>query len=50
MNGQYDLPLGLRWAGTFSAQTGDWYRRTAQMRNADTTTVTHQRGESSRAL
>src|SRR5262249_11447155 len=40
LSGQYDLPMGFRWAGTFSAQTGAWYSRTAQMQNADRTTVT----------
>jgi hypothetical protein len=40
LSGQYDLPLGLRWAGTFSSQSGDWYGRTVQTRNADNTTVT----------
>jgi len=40
MNGTYDFPLGFKYASTFTAQTGDWYSRTAQVVNALNTTVT----------
>jgi len=40
MNGQYELPWGLMWAGTFSAQSGAWYDRTVQKRNALNSNVT----------
>lgn len=40
VNGQYSLPFGFKWAGTFSSQTGAWYPRTAQLAAADGTTVT----------
>jgi Carboxypeptidase regulatory-like domain len=42
MNGTYDLPLGIRYASTFQAQTGDWYPRTVQIRNALNSTVSVQ--------
>jgi hypothetical protein len=34
MNGTYDLPFGFRYAATFNSQSGDWYGRTVQLRNA----------------
>jgi len=40
LNGQYELPYGIRWAGTSSSQTGAWYNRTAQITTADNTTIT----------
>jgi hypothetical protein len=45
LNGQYELPWGFMWAGTFSAQSGNWYDRTVQKRNAlgDNETVTVER-------
>lgn len=39
VNGTYDLPFGFRYAATFNAQSGDWYGRTVQIRNALNTTV-----------
>lgn len=39
MNGTYQFPWGLMWAGTFSAQSGAWYDRTVQVRNALNSTV-----------
>jgi hypothetical protein len=40
MNGQYELPWGFMWAGTFSSQSGSWYNRTVQVRNALNSNVT----------
>ena len=34
VNGTYDLPFGFRYAATYNAQSGDWYGRTVQIRNA----------------
>src|SRR5207249_6342779 len=34
MNGQYELPAGFMWGSTYTAQTGDWYGRTVQVRDA----------------
>jgi hypothetical protein len=34
LNGTYQLPWGLMWAGTFSAQSGNWYDRTVERENA----------------
>jgi hypothetical protein len=39
MNGTYDLPWGFRYSATFNAQSGDWYGRTVQLRNALNSTV-----------
>ena len=40
LNGVYELPWGFLWAGTYTAQTGDWYGRTVQVRDALNTNVT----------
>ena len=40
MNGQYQLPWGLMWAGTYTAQSGSWYGRTVQVKDARGTNVT----------
>jgi len=40
INGSYELPLGLKWASTYQIQSGPWYGRSAQMRNALNQTVT----------
>lgn len=40
VNGSYDLPWGIGFASTFNAQSGEYYSRTAQMRNALNSTVT----------
>lgn len=40
INGSYDLPWGIGFASTFNAQSGEYYSRTAQMRNALNSTVT----------
>ena len=40
MNGQYGLPWSFLWAATFTAQSGALYNRTAQLRDAQNTTVT----------
>jgi hypothetical protein len=34
MNGTYELPWGFRYSATFNSQSGDWYGRTVQLRNA----------------
>jgi len=39
MNGTYDLPFGFRYGATFQTQSGDWYGRTVQIRNALNSTV-----------
>jgi Carboxypeptidase regulatory-like domain len=39
MNGTYELPYGLIYAATLTTQSGDWYNRTAQVRNALNSTV-----------
>lgn len=39
MNGTYDLPWGFRYSATYNAQSGDWYGRTVQIRNALNTNV-----------
>ena len=40
VNGTYELPFGIAYASTYSAQSGDYYGRSAQMRNALNSTVT----------
>jgi len=42
MNATKELPWGLMWSGTYTAQSGSWYNRTVQKRNAlgDNVTVT----------
>jgi len=40
LNAQYALPLGFKWAGTLTGQSGAWYPRTAQITAADRTLVT----------
>jgi hypothetical protein len=40
LNGTYQLPLGITYATTYSAQSGELYGRSAQMRNALNTLVT----------
>jgi hypothetical protein len=40
INGSYELPYGLKWASTYQIQSGPWYGRSAQMRNALNQTVT----------
>jgi hypothetical protein len=40
MNGTYELPWGLMWAGTFSGQTQSYFDRTVQRRNALNSNVT----------
>jgi hypothetical protein len=40
MNGTYALPWGLMWGSTYTAQSGDWFSRTVQVRNALNTNVT----------
>ncbi len=50
MNGTYQFPLGLLYASTLTTQSGDWYNRTAQVKNALGTTVTQtMEGEFMRA-
>jgi len=39
MNGSYEIKWGLKWASTYQIQSGPWYGRTAQMRNALNQTV-----------
>jgi hypothetical protein len=39
MNGTYALPWGLQWASTLSIQSGQWYGRAVQVRNADNSNV-----------
>jgi len=40
-NGTYELPwFGLKYGTTFQVQSGQWYSRSAQMRNALNSTVT----------
>ncbi|MBI4474875.1 MAG: TonB-dependent receptor [Acidobacteria bacterium] len=39
INGTYDLPWGLLYAATFQAQSGEYFTREAQMRNALNRTV-----------
>ncbi|MBI4475021.1 MAG: hypothetical protein HY646_20305, partial [Acidobacteria bacterium] len=34
MSGTYDLPWSLKYAGTYTAQSGQYYGRTTQMRDA----------------
>ncbi len=36
----YQLPWGFLWASTFAAQSGEWYNRRVQVRNALGTNVT----------
>jgi hypothetical protein len=40
LNGTYQLPLGISYATTYSAQSGEWFGRSAQMRNALNSLVT----------
>ena len=40
INGSYTLPWGLGFASTYNAQSGEYFSRTAQMRNALNSTVT----------
>lgn len=40
VNGTYQLPWGIGFASTFNAQSGEYFSRTAQMRNALNSTVT----------
>ena len=40
MNGTYQLPWGFQWSSTFSAQSGNWFNRGVQIRNADNSNVT----------
>jgi hypothetical protein len=40
MNGQYQLPWGLMWSGTFTGQTQGYYGRTLQVRNGANENVT----------
>jgi hypothetical protein len=40
LSGTYQLPLGLLYASTFSAQSGEWFGRDVQIRDANNTTVT----------
>lgn len=39
-SGTYQLPWGLLYASTFSAQSGDWYGRDVQIRDANGANVT----------
>jgi len=40
INGQYDLPWGLMYSATYQIQSGEYYGRQAQMRNALNSLVT----------
>ncbi|MEO8070172.1 MAG: hypothetical protein ABI652_02135, partial [Acidobacteriota bacterium] len=40
VNGTYELPWGISFASTYNAQSGDYFSRSAQMRNALNTLVT----------
>lgn len=40
INGQYELPARITWGSTYTAQTGDWYPRTVQVRDALNSSVT----------
>jgi hypothetical protein len=40
MNGTYKLPMGFQWSSTFSAQSGAYFNRGVQVRNADNSNVT----------
>jgi hypothetical protein len=40
LNGTYELPFGITYASTYSAQSGEYFGRSAQMRNALNSTVT----------
>jgi hypothetical protein len=40
LNGTYELPFGIVYAGTLTTQSGDWFTRSAQVRNALGSTVT----------
>jgi hypothetical protein len=40
LSGTYQLPFGLVYGATLSTQSGDWFNRTAQIRNALNSTVT----------
>jgi hypothetical protein len=34
MNGTFELPYGIRWGSTYQIQSGLWYNRVAQIKNA----------------
>jgi hypothetical protein len=38
MNGTYELPAGLVWSSTFTSQSGDWYSRSVNVKDALGTT------------
>jgi hypothetical protein len=40
MSANYDLPFGLKWAGTYNAQSGEPYSRSVQIRDARNSNVT----------
>jgi hypothetical protein len=40
MNGTYVLPWGFQWSSTFTSQSGAWFSRGLQIRNADNSNVT----------
>jgi len=40
MNGTYELPYGIKYGSTYQIQSGQWYSRSAQMKNALNSTVT----------
>jgi len=42
MSATYDLPYGLKWAGTYNAQSGEPYGRLLQIKDARNTTITAQ--------
>lgn len=39
-SGQYQLPWGVMWSSTYTAQSGNWYNRRVQIRNTLGTNVT----------
>jgi hypothetical protein len=40
MTGTYELPYGIKYGSTYQIQSGQWYSRSAQMRNALNSNVT----------
>lgn len=40
LSGTYQLPLGLMYAASFVGQSGEWYGRDVQVRDANNTLVT----------
>ncbi len=40
INGMYELPFGVKFASVYNVQSGAWYPRSAQMRNALNANVT----------